>query len=81
MRFVCLLILLATVGAVAAFAVQNQHELTLTFFGRDVTASVPLILGCTFLLGMIGGWTIVGILRRSVNRMLESPRREYAESR
>jgi uncharacterized integral membrane protein len=81
MRFVCFLILVATIGAVAAFAVQNQHDLTLTFFGRPVTASVPLILGCTFLLGMIGGWTIVGILRRSFNRVLEAPPREHAASR
>jgi uncharacterized integral membrane protein len=81
MRIVCFLILLATVGAVAAFAVQNQHNLTLTFFNYEVTASAPLILGCTFLLGMIGGWTIVGMLRRSFNRVLEAPQREHAESR
>jgi len=82
MRFVCFLILLAVAGAVAAFAVQNQHNITLAFLDWQLTASVPLILGCTFLLGMIGGWTIVGMLRRSFNRVLEAPpQREYAESR
>jgi lipopolysaccharide assembly protein A len=77
MRLLCFLILLAAAGAVAAFAIQNQQEITLTFLDYGVTASVALILGCTFLLGMISGWTIVGMLRRSFNRVLESDR-QYA---
>jgi hypothetical protein len=82
MRLLCFLILVAAAGAVAAFAVQNQQEFTLNILEYHLTASGALILGCTFVLGMVSGWTIVGMLRRSFNRVMEAPeRREHAESR
>jgi hypothetical protein len=80
MRLICLLILLAAAGAVAVFALENQRQLTLHFFDYSLTQSVPVILGVTYLLGMISGWTIVGVLRRSWHRVTE-PERQYANSR
>ena len=78
MRVLCLLFLLAFAGAVALFAAQNQQELTLTFFNQTLSASVALVVGVAFLLGMLSGWTIVGLLRRSVARVTEPERSEYA---
>jgi hypothetical protein len=78
MRFICFLILLAAAGAVALFALENQGQLTLHFFDHSLTASIPVILGATYLLGMISGWTVIGLLRRSVNRVMAVPEREYA---
>jgi lipopolysaccharide assembly protein A len=80
MRFICFLILVAAAGVVALFAYENQQQLTLHFFDRELTASVPLILGATYLLGMLSGWTVVGMLRRSWSRVT-APEREYANSR
>jgi hypothetical protein len=80
MRLICLLILLAAAGAVAVFALENQRQLTLFFFDYSLTQSVPVILGVTYLLGMISGWTVIGLLRRSWNRVTE-PERQYANSR
>jgi uncharacterized integral membrane protein len=68
MRLFCLLVLLAFAGVVVAFALQNQQEVTLSFFGQSHTASVALIAGVAFLLGMFGGWSVVGLLRRSLGR-------------
>jgi hypothetical protein len=80
MRFICFLILVAAAGAVALFAYQNQQQLTLHFFDRELTAGVPIVLGVTYLLGMLSGWTVVGMLRRSLSRVT-APEREYANSR
>jgi lipopolysaccharide assembly protein A len=80
MRLFYLLILLAAAGAVALFALENPEQLTLHFFDRSLTQSVPVILGATYLLGMISGWTIIGLLRRSWKRVTE-PERQYANSR
>jgi putative membrane protein len=73
MRFVCLLILVAIGGAVIAFAVQNQHDVTLTFFNYNLTLSVPILVGAVYLLGMVSGWSVVGLLRRSFVRVVEFP--------
>jgi hypothetical protein len=78
MRVICLVFLLAFAGAVAFFAYQNQQEVTLTFWDRTVTTSIPLVAAGCYLLGMLSGWTIVGLLRRSVVRVFEGERREYA---
>jgi lipopolysaccharide assembly protein A len=68
MRFLCLLFLLAFAGAVAAFAWQNQHDVTVTFFNWGYTGSLALIVGAAYLLGMLSGWSVVGMLRRSFGR-------------
>jgi hypothetical protein len=66
MRFLCLLFLLAVGACIAVFVVQNQHELTLTFWDRNLTVSVPILVGAVYLLGMLTGWSVVGLLRRSL---------------
>jgi lipopolysaccharide assembly protein A len=81
MRFVLLVFLLAFLAVVGLFAYQNQQEVTLVFFNWGVTASVSIVVGAVFVLGMLSGWTIVGLLRRSVARVIQPPRREYANQR
>jgi lipopolysaccharide assembly protein A len=77
MRVLCFLFLVAFVGAVVAFALQNQQEITLSFFKWNLSLSVAIVTGGAFLLGMLSGWSIVGILRRSLRRVTESER-QYA---
>ena len=78
MRFLCFLFLLVFAGVVGLFAYQNQQEVTITFWEWSVTAGLPLVAGACFLLGMFSGWTIVGMLRRSVDRVLQPGERHYA---
>ena len=61
------------VGAVVAFAVQNQQDVTLTFFNYSRTVNVPLLIGAAYVLGMVSGWSVVGLLRRSFARVVEFP--------
>ncbi len=78
MRFLCFLFLVLFAGAVAAFAYENQQEITLHFLNWSGTYILPAVIGAAYLLGMLSGWTVVGMLRRSIHRVTE---REYAQSR
>ncbi len=73
MRMIYLLFLLAFTGAAGLLAYENQQEVTLTIFQNNVTTNVPLLVGLTYLAGMLSGWTVVGILRRSLHRVLQAP--------
>jgi uncharacterized membrane protein YciS (DUF1049 family) len=69
----CLLFLLVFAGAAALLAYQNQQEITLQVFGQAYQTNIPLLVGATYLAGMLSGWTVVGILRRSLNRVTREP--------
>jgi uncharacterized integral membrane protein len=73
-----LLFLAAFVGAVVLFAIQNQDTLTLKLFEWKVTATVAAVIGAAFGLGMLSGWSVVGLLRRSLHRISEEPQRQRA---
>ena len=71
MRLFALLVLLAVIGVVVVFAVQNQQDVTLTIFQTHLTASVAAVIGATYVLGMCSGWAIIGLLRRSFERVTD----------
>jgi lipopolysaccharide assembly protein A len=73
MRFIYFLFLLAFAGGAALLAYENQRDVALTFFGTDFTVGVPKLVGLTYLAGMLSGWTVVGMVRRSMSRVLERP--------
>ncbi len=75
MRLLCFLFLLAFAGALGLFAYQNQFDVTLTFWDREFTAGMPVVAGAIFVAGMLGGWTVVGVLRSSVDRLVQAPAR------
>lgn len=80
MRFFSFLFLLLFAGIIGGFIWQNHQEVTLTFFRYEVTTSIPIVIGTAFVLGMLSGWSIVGMLSRSVGRTAEmfNRRRTYA---
>jgi uncharacterized integral membrane protein len=67
------LFLVAFAGVTTAFAFQNLHDVTVTFFNWSFKGPVALIIGVSFGLGMLSGWSIVGMLRRSLSRVTEGP--------
>lgn len=71
MRAVCFLFLAAFVGVVGLFAYQNNRPETVTLWDRQWELTFPLVVGGAYLLGMLSGWTVVGLLRRSVYRVTE----------
>jgi lipopolysaccharide assembly protein A len=75
MRRFYLLILLSIVGAVTIFALQNQELITLRYLDRSLTCVVSLLVAVVYFLGMLTGWTIVGVVRRSLRRVSQGPSR------
>ena len=71
MRFLCAILLLAFAAAVAVFATQNQQPVTIKFLDRQESFSLSALVGVVYLIGMVTGWTIVGLLRRTAYRATE----------
>ncbi len=81
MRFLCLLFLLVVGVAAFLFFRENNQELTVTFLQWAVTAPTALVVGIAYGLGMLTGWSVVGLLRRSFDAATDFRRREYAQVR
>lgn len=71
MRTVCLLFLLLFVAAVGLFAYQNNYDSSVTFADRKWELPFPALVGLVYLLGMLSGWTVVGMVRRSWRTAVE----------
>lgn len=71
MRFLCFLFLVAFAGAVGYFAYLNNQHVELKFLDWSGSYSVAALVGVAYGLGMLSGWSIVGMLRRSLNRVTE----------
>jgi lipopolysaccharide assembly protein A len=69
MRFFYFLTLLIVLAALVIFAVQNNEAVTLRYLDRSVTSSMPVLIAVVYLLGMVSGWTVVGFLKRSLQRV------------
>lgn len=73
MRLLCFLFLVVFAGAVGGFAYYNQDEVTVRFLNWSTTASLAHLAAVAYGLGMLSGWTVVGMLRRSIRRVTEGP--------
>jgi putative membrane protein len=71
MRFVQAVILLAFLGVVGIFAVQNTNVITVRFLNWAMTAPLALVTVSVYLLGMLTGWTVVAFVTRSIRRVTE----------
>ena len=71
MRVVYFLILVVIVAAVGIFAWQNEQSVTLRYLDQSMTQPLSLLIGVAYVLGMLSGWTVVGILKRSLQRVTE----------
>jgi uncharacterized integral membrane protein len=71
MRVFCFLILVLVIGALAIFVVQNEQKITIRYFNLEETFPLALGLVAVYFLGMISGWTVVGMLKRSWRRVTE----------
>jgi lipopolysaccharide assembly protein A len=70
-KVIYFLFLLVFLGAVGVFAYQNTHPETVTFFNQSWETTFPIVVGAAYLLGMLTGWTVVGLLRRSVRTTVD----------
>jgi hypothetical protein len=74
MRIMCLILLLLFLAGVGLLGYWNNREVELMVWDRViVTTSIPLLVGLTYLAGMFSGWTVVGMLRKSIRRIVREP--------
>jgi hypothetical protein len=78
MRFLCLLFLVAVVTAGTIFVMENGQPLELKFFHQVWSAPAVTVLGIAYGLGMLTGWSLIGLLRRSFERATDFRSREAA---
>jgi uncharacterized membrane protein YciS (DUF1049 family) len=71
MRVFSFLVLVIMLLAIGVFAWQNQGPVTLYYLDRDLTCSLSLLIGAVYVLGMLSGWSVLGFLKRSVQRVTE----------
>jgi hypothetical protein len=69
MRLLCFLFLVLFLAAIGLFAYYNQQDMTLEIFNWSITASVAAVIGVAYLLGMLSGWSVWGMLRRSLREV------------
>lgn len=81
MRFVCLLFLIAVGSAAAIFVYQNDHVLTLTFLNQHFSFPVAGVVGVAYGLGMLTGWSVLRLLRRSFEAATDFRDREVVQVR
>ena len=75
MRWVYIFILLLLVGAISVFAVQNRELIALQYFDWRVACPLALLVAIVYVLGMVSGGTVVGVVLRSLRRVTERPAR------
>ncbi len=69
MRFIYFLILMVLLAAIGLFAVQNPETITVRYLDRSVSCPLALLVGSVYLIGMMSGWTVIGMFRRSLHRI------------
>jgi len=72
MKVIYLLFLLAFLAVLGIFAYYNRGETTVQFLEWSWTAPLALIAGAIYLLGMLSGGTLFGLLKRSANVMVDT---------
>jgi uncharacterized integral membrane protein len=54
--------------AIAIFSVQNLEAVDISFLAWSMTISKCLVIIGAYLLGMISGWGLVGLFKRSLQK-------------
>jgi uncharacterized integral membrane protein len=76
MRLFSFLFLIVFVAAIVIFAIQNNNRIGVNLFGWNFELAFPLLAGAIYLLGMFTGWAVIGMLKRSWQRVSEAERKK-----
>ncbi|MGB8146960.1 MAG: hypothetical protein WCF00_01120 [Azonexus sp.] len=63
MRYVYMLLIVLAVGILLLFKVQNLAAVTVSFLGADITMSLSFLIFVVYVLGMLTGSSVFGLLR------------------
>ncbi len=71
MRVLYSILLLILFTIVAVFSVQNRGLVTLGFLNWSLTSPFSLLIVLVYLIGMVSGWTVLGVMRRSFQNIID----------
>lgn len=74
MRFLSGLFLLALVVGLGYLAYENNRETSLNAWTWRMDVSLPLLVAGVYVLGMVSGWWLIGLTKRSWQRVTEPDR-------
>lgn len=74
MRLLSGLFLITLVAGVGYLAYVNNRTTELDAWTYRMDVSLPLLVGVVYVLGMVSGWWMVGLMKRSWQRVTEPDR-------
>ena len=63
MRYAYMFLIALAVVILLVFKIQNLTAVTVSFLGADFTMPVSFLIFCVYVLGMLTGSSVVGLLR------------------
>lgn len=74
MRFLSGLFLIALVGGLGYLAYMNNRTAEVDAWTWRLDVPLPVLVAAVYALGMVSGWWLVGLTKRSWQRMTEPDR-------
>ena len=74
MRLISGLFLIALIAAVALLTYENNVVTPVNAWTWNADIPLPALVGGVYLLGMVSGWWMVGLMKRSWQRVTEPDR-------
>ena len=74
MRLLSGLFLLTLIAVVGLLSYENNVSTNLTAWTYHVDVPVPVLVVAVYVLGMLSGWWLVGMMKRSWQRITEPDR-------
>ncbi len=75
MRLLSLLFLVLFIAALGLFAYENNRSVEIALLKFHWEMALPILMLVVYLLGMCSGWFVVGLLKRSWQRVSEPDRK------
>lgn len=74
MRFFSALFLIVLIGGVGYLTYENNYMTPISAWKWRGDVSLPLLVAGVYVLGMMSGWWLVGMMKRSWQRITERDR-------
>jgi lipopolysaccharide assembly protein A len=74
MRFLSALFLIILIAALGFLTYENNRDTVLNAWKWSWDVPLPLVVAVSYVLGMLSGWWLLGLMRRSWQRVTEPDR-------
>ena len=79
MRYIWFLIFLCFVAIIGVFAYENNDPVAINYLDQSLSVQsihlpMSVLIGATYVLGMLTGWAVTGFLNRTVQHVTEGQR-------